>query len=472
MPAYLEDGFCNTQPESKAMLSLGSMSCDDLMQFIYISRQKVFDELAVHHKQVNSSIFATISGEGQVLDWRETLRISSRASSLLNAHFHILAAIASQKSDCFSEHVRLLLIVTLRRMKVMVTSQIKQLWMSGQDGPNSTAVPGLLLEYLAEGLHLLDADLKTMKAVLRNWKAPQLEETRFYSHEADGRFSTMESLRRDTFEEYMMDKGLLRGLLRHIFPMDSIVADFGAGSGHYARWLNDTGLVFALAFDGSPDIGLVTRGAVAIADMIKPLSLWRRFDWTMCLEVAEHIPPDAAPVFLRNLDAHTTDGLVISWAQPGLHGLGSVNPLPEDKAVALIQAHTGLRIDEDLTKKIRASCSLVHLANSIFVLVRGTPRPVGAKSDAAPTEPFIPSPLASPACAAEEGWIYAGNDVQMFSAVPTAAACCELCSSNDQCRYWTWSREESHKDLCWIKATREYRISHGGFVSGVRESGL
>lgn len=28
------------------------------------------------------------------------------------------------------------------------------------------------------------------------------------------------------------------------------------------------------------------------------------------------------------------------------------------------------------------------------------------------------------------GWIYAGNDVQMFNAVKSASACCELCNSD------------------------------------------
>ena len=28
-----------------------------------------------------------------------------------------------------------------------------------------------------------------------------------------------------------------------MLPLDSVVADFGAGSGQYAKWLNDTGLL-------------------------------------------------------------------------------------------------------------------------------------------------------------------------------------------------------------------------------------
>merc|ERR1719401_385164 len=171
--------------------------------------------------------------------------------------------------------------------------------MMAQDGPVSkgSEMPGKLRDWLEEAAGLLEADLRTMRTVLRTWRPPAPEESNFYSHEADGRLSTIEALRRDTFEEWRLDKGLLQGLLRHVLPVDATVADFGAGSGQYATWLNDTGLVQAYAFDGSPDIELVTKGSVQSADLGTPLNLWRKFDWVVSLEVAEHIPPDLSGPF-------------------------------------------------------------------------------------------------------------------------------------------------------------------------------
>lgn len=108
------------------------------------------------------------------------------------------------------------------------------------------------------------------------------------------------------------------------------------------HWLAG-GLVTAMAFDGSPDIHLVTKGQVALADLGQPLNLWRRqdpftlwedgthavichchdfmdrsdawrwqgsplscslarFDWSFCLEVSEHLPSTLTPTFLANLD--------------------------------------------------------------------------------------------------------------------------------------------------------------------------
>jgi len=273
-----------------------------------------------------------------------------------------------------------------------------------------------------------------------------------------------EALRRDTFSEWQLDKGLVQGLLRHVLPMDAVVADFGAGSGQYATWLNDTGLVVAHAFDGTPDVELVTKGLVLNADLGRPLALWRKFDWAICLEVAEHIPPDLSGVFLRNLDDHVVDGLVLSWARPGLQGLGNTNPQNEEDVLSLVARHTKLHFDQGLTMQVRSNAQVAHLAQSVLVFLRN-PRAGGSISGDAFVEA---GPSSAPGCSAEEGWIYAGNDVQMFSNVLTAAACCDLCNSNAQCRYWTWSRDEAHRDLCWIKANREYRINHKGFVSGIR----
>lgn len=450
---FLEEGYCTSPRKDGAArmsesIDIASMDCTQIMEFVYISRLKIWQQLDQHLAEVNASAPA------------DPLRISSRASSLLSAHVHIITAVSSQRAECFSEHVRLLLTVSLRRMKALATSQVKQLWHASQDGLEDPEGASRLKTWLIDAAGLLDADLRTLKTVLQTWTPPSLAESRFYSHEADGRFSTMEALRRDTFEEYTLDKGLLQGLLRSL-PVDSFVADFGAGSGQYARWLNDTGLVKAFAFDGSPDINLVTRGAVAAADLGKPLTLWRRFDWSLCLEVAEHIPTDLTPTFLQNLDQHTATGLVLTWARPGLQGLGTANPLTQEQVLALIREHTGLiHVDEDLTKKLRAASTIPHLADTLLVMVREPSQTVSViTSDAGPE------------CNSEHGWIYAGNDVQMFNAVTSAAACCELCNSNENCRFWTWSREESHKELCWIKATREYRISHAGFISGTRSGG-
>merc|ERR1719450_1021003 len=100
--------------------------------------------------------------------WRASLKQISRASSVVSAHVHIIAAIASQRAECFSEHVRLLLVVNLRRLKALSTKQVRQLWTVAQDGPTDEAdIAKRSKEWLDEAADLLDADLKTMRTVLR-----------------------------------------------------------------------------------------------------------------------------------------------------------------------------------------------------------------------------------------------------------------------------------------------------------------
>ena len=57
-------------------------------------------------------------------------------------------------------------------------------------------------------------------------------------------------------------KPLLRALLRYVLPRDAHVADFCAGAGAAAQFLNDTGLVKAYAFDASTNIKLLSKNVV------------------------------------------------------------------------------------------------------------------------------------------------------------------------------------------------------------------
>merc|ERR1712190_710675 len=104
------------------------MDCGRLMEFIYISRLKVWESFEKPKKDAGDKTAAP-------LPWTAALRYASTGTSFFSAHAHVIAAIASQRAECFSEHVRLLLIVNLRRTKALETSHVKLLWLMGQDGP-------------------------------------------------------------------------------------------------------------------------------------------------------------------------------------------------------------------------------------------------------------------------------------------------------------------------------------------------
>merc|ERR1712072_1081282 len=86
------------------------------------------------------------------------------------------------------------------------------------------------------------------------------------------------------------------------------VGDFGAGGGRYSEWLNETGLVESFAFDGVLSVGDISGGRVHEVDLSSPFTLWRTFEWALCLEVGQHMPKKDMQVLLQNLQRHAQSG--------------------------------------------------------------------------------------------------------------------------------------------------------------------
>jgi SAM-dependent methyltransferase len=73
-------------------------------------------------------------------------------------------------------------------------------------------------------------------------------------------------------------------------------------------------------------------------DLTLPLNLDRRFDLVMCLEVAEHLPPEAAGILVETLCRHG-DIIAFSAATPGQGGVGHLNEQWPSYWSALFAAH-------------------------------------------------------------------------------------------------------------------------------------
>lgn len=189
---------------------------------------------------------------------------------------------------------------------------------------------------------------------------------------SDGTLSSFEFLRRQMFNGWTLDKGVLRGFLRYCLkpgygtaPAVS-VGDFGAGGGRYSQWLNDTGLVKALAFDSSKAVADITGGSVEEVDLsTEGLQLSRSFDWVLCLNVLSQLPDQKAQELLRNIKRHVLQGgLVLSW---GAAKLGGGTPRSEDDVIAMVQRETGFSHDELASSKLQAGCELMDLKTGVLV---------------------------------------------------------------------------------------------------------
>ncbi|MEO1351592.1 MAG: methyltransferase domain-containing protein [Cyanobacteria bacterium J06635_15] len=116
-----------------------------------------------------------------------------------------------------------------------------------------------------------------------------------------------------------------RLLLAHL-PIKSVL-DVGCGRGVWLDEWAKQGGVEILGVDGSyvePDRLVVPTHAFRSANLAEPLDLDRRFGLVQSLEVAEHIPEQAADVFVQNLIAHG-DRVLFSAAPPGQGGEFHVN---------------------------------------------------------------------------------------------------------------------------------------------------
>ncbi|MEM6551179.1 MAG: methyltransferase domain-containing protein [Planctomycetota bacterium] len=105
------------------------------------------------------------------------------------------------------------------------------------------------------------------------------------------------------------------------------LVDVGCGLGDWAAGFQALGIEDVTAIDGD----YVDRGSLNVPadrfesqDLSRELSVSRRYDLAVCLEVAEHLPPGRAGSFVRELTA-ASDVVLFSAAIPGQGGTHHIN---------------------------------------------------------------------------------------------------------------------------------------------------
>ena len=105
------------------------------------------------------------------------------------------------------------------------------------------------------------------------------------------------------------------------------VLDVGCGRGAWLSQFVQLGVTNIKGLDASfvdQDQLLIDRSKFQVADLSKPFAINEQFDLTLCLEVAEHIPP----VMSRNLVAQLAKAshvVLFSAAIPGQRGTRHIN---------------------------------------------------------------------------------------------------------------------------------------------------
>ncbi|MCX7898829.1 MAG: class I SAM-dependent methyltransferase [Methylocystis sp.] len=141
----------------------------------------------------------------------------------------------------------------------------------------------------------------------------------------------MADLYDSTFYDWvkMTALGSARAILPHVIEAVSpaSVVDIGCGEGAWLSVWSELGVVDILGLDGDyvrRDRLLLKPAEFIAADLSAPFTIARRFDLAQSLEVAEHLPPDAADGFVANLCA-LSDIVLFSAAIPGQGGEMHIN---------------------------------------------------------------------------------------------------------------------------------------------------
>lgn len=192
--------------------------------------------------------------------------------------------------------------------------------------------------------------------------------------EESGAFSDMNFIYRNMTDAWHLDYGLAASLLRLWSPPEgwrgadesgwhTSIADFGAGGGHYCKYFNQTGEFACNAFDGSSRAGFHTGGLVQTQRLDEPFDLEKRFDWLLCLEVVEHIPPLGEATALANLRRHARIGMVFSWSQEA----GEIHPNAKTwlEAQKAVEAQ-GFALDEAASARLQPRVSWLKGAVHVF----------------------------------------------------------------------------------------------------------
>lgn len=117
------------------------------------------------------------------------------------------------------------------------------------------------------------------------------------------------------------------------------VLDLGCGTGAWLAEAKGLGVKDVVGVDGAyvPKTQLQIPSEEFLAgDLAQSIDLGRRFDLTLSVEVAEHLPPYAAENFVESLCRHS-DCVLFSAALPGQGGKHHINEKPASYWVALFE---------------------------------------------------------------------------------------------------------------------------------------
>lgn len=254
------------------------------------------------------------------------------------SHAHVMAAILHQRNECITETLRLNLLMFLGHLKSVMGERYKLVL---RNPTNDTMTDESYL------VHRFGNIMDSLRMGLKS--LPDDPTTEYYTHENDGRLSTLEAMRIHTFNNRVMEKDLclLQFAISDLFQIGDRVIDVGSGPlAEHSEWFNKTGLVAAVPVDGASGISLITGGKVLEIDARKAEDLARIADganWIWCINVLDQVTADSATAIAAALQG-SSGGLVLTWNNQNATDVFDIRTLDKDKTERM-RSHCNGRTD-------------------------------------------------------------------------------------------------------------------------------
>jgi SAM-dependent methyltransferase len=158
--------------------------------------------------------------------------------------------------------------------------------------------------------------------------------------------------------------------------------DIGCGKGLYLRFLRDLGVEQIQGVDGvDTSVTILDSTSYTKVDLHQPYRAGSQFDVVFCLEVAEHLQPEATDILFDTIAAHAKDLIIFSMAEPGQPGNGHINCLTMVQVLDHWKKR-GWTPDLVETLGVRALSTMSWFRRNILVLKPATGHPDDGADDA------------------------------------------------------------------------------------------
>jgi 2-polyprenyl-3-methyl-5-hydroxy-6-metoxy-1,4-benzoquinol methylase len=173
---------------------------------------------------------------------------------------------------------------------------------------------------------------------------------------------------------YKFDQKFANAILDRVVEGGSVL-ELGAGLGCYTYYFRDSGKVLSIdGYEGAANVEEMSEGFIKQADLTKiqvfGSAQQQLYDWVVCMEVAEHIPPEHEHTFLINLVSHANKGILLSWGTLKQLGHGHVN-LKSNAYVIGMMHNFGFEYDENASLYLRGEAEFSWFKGSTMVFRKG-----------------------------------------------------------------------------------------------------